>query len=67
RTDSAGTGLIGADGSFTIEFWARRDPLEMTEDQNVVALGSSTASGAQLRVGFASSNGFFLTNNGVRV
>ena len=67
RTDSAGTALIGADGSFTIEFWARRDPLEMTEDQNVVALGSSTGSAGQLRAGFTSSNLFFLSNNAVTV
>jgi len=67
RASSAGTGLIGGDGSFTIEFWARRDPVTMTADQNVVSLGSSTASGAQLRAGFTSGNAFFLTNNGVTV
>ena len=67
RANSAGTGLIGGDGSFTIEFWARRDPVTMTADQNVVSLGSSSASGAQLRAGFTSGNAFFLTNNGVTV
>ena len=67
RAGSAGAGLIGGDGSFTIEFWARRDPVTMTADQNVVSLGSSTASGAQLRAGFTSGNAFFLTNNGVTV
>ena len=67
RAGSAGTGLIGGDGSFTIEFWARRDPVTMTADQNVVSLGSSTASGGQLRAGFTSGNAFFLTNNGVTV
>ena len=67
RANSASTGLIGGDGSFTIEFWARRDPVTMTADQNVVSLGSSSASGAQLRAGFTSGNAFFLTNNGVTV
>jgi hypothetical protein len=64
RAGSAGTGLIGGDGSFTIEFWARRDLVTMTADQNVVSLGSSSASGAQLRAGFTSGNAFFLTDNG---
>jgi hypothetical protein len=67
RADSAGTGLIGGDGSFTVEFWARRDPVAATADQNVVSLGSSSASGAQLRAGFTSGNAFFLTNNGVTI
>ena len=67
RSDSAGTGLIGADGSFTLEFWARRDPIMMTADQNVVALGASPTSTGQLRAGFTAGNAFFLTNNGVTV
>jgi hypothetical protein len=67
RAGSAGAGLIGGDGSFAIEFWARRDPVTMAADQNVVSLGSSSASGAQLRAGFTSGNAFFLTNNGVTV
>jgi hypothetical protein len=67
RADSAGTGLIGDDGSFSIEFWARRDPQTMTADQNVVSLGSSTVSGGQLRAGFTATNAFFLSNNGTTV
>jgi hypothetical protein len=67
RADSAGTGLTGDDGSFSIEFWARRDPQTMTADQNVVSLGSSTVSGGQLRAGFTASNAFFLSNNGITV
>ena len=67
RTDSAGSDLIGTDGSFTLEFWARRDPVKMTADQNVVAIGSATSSGGQLRAGFTSGNAFFLSNNGVSV
>ena len=67
RADSAGTGLTGDDGSFSIEFWARRDPQTMTADQNVVSLGSSTVSGGQLRAGFTATNAFFLSNNGTTV
>lgn len=67
RASSAGAGLIGGDGSFTIEFWARRDLVTMTADQNVVSLGSSTASGGQLRAGFTAANAFFVGNNGVTV
>jgi hypothetical protein len=63
RADSAGTGLIGGDGSFTIEFWARRDPVAATADQNVVSLGSTDSPGEQLRVGFTPANAFFVGNN----
>jgi hypothetical protein len=63
RSDNAGTGLIGGDGSFTIEFWARRDPVAATADQNVVSLGSTDSPGEQLRVGFTPANAFFVGNN----
>ena len=67
RSDAAGTGLIGGDGSFTIEFWARRDPLTMNADQHAISLGSSTASGGQIRAGFTAANAFFVSNNGTTV
>ena len=67
RTSAAGTDRIGSDGSFTMEFWARRDPLTMAADQNVVALGSLPNSAWQLRAGFTAGNAFFLTNNGTTV
>lgn len=67
RSDAAGTGLIGGDGSFTIEFWARHDPLKMNADQHAVSLGSSSASGGQIRAGFTAANAFFVSNNGTTV
>jgi hypothetical protein len=67
RSDDAGSNLIGSDGSFSIEFWARRDSRKVTADQNVVSLGSSTASGGQIRAGFNAANGFFVSNNGTTV
>ena len=67
RTSAAGTDLIGNDGSFTMEFWARRDPVTMTADQNVVALGTEVTPAGQLRAGFTAGNAFFLTNNGTTV
>ncbi|MEY4245551.1 MAG: hypothetical protein RLZZ245_3136, partial [Verrucomicrobiota bacterium] len=67
RSDAAGTDLIGADGSFTFEFWARRDPVKMTADQHVLTLGSATSDGGQLRVGFTAANEFFVSNNALSV
>jgi len=67
RSDAAGSDLTGSDGSFSIEFWARRDSRKVTADQNVVSLGSSTASGGQIRAGFNAANGFFVSNNGTTV
>ncbi|MCP5518275.1 MAG: hypothetical protein H7A45_13555 [Verrucomicrobiales bacterium] len=51
--------------SFTLEFWARRDPAyEATSDQTVVCIGSEVSGGKQIRAGFrGSSNAFFLAND----
>ena len=63
RAADAGGSLAGSDGSFTVDFWARRDPVAAAGDQNVVAQGSAALPGAQWRVGFRASGAFFLDNN----
>ena len=65
RAADAGPSLLGADGSFTVDFWARRDPVSFTTEQNVLALGSVNAPGAQIRAGFRADGAFFLGNNQV--
>ncbi|MGI9241532.1 MAG: LamG-like jellyroll fold domain-containing protein, partial [Verrucomicrobiales bacterium] len=62
------TGKEAGAGSFTVEFWARRDPsFESTEDQTVVCIGSEIGDEKQIRLGFRrsdeSDNAFFLAND----
>jgi hypothetical protein len=65
RAADAGPSLLGTDGSFTVDFWARRDPVSFTNEQNVLALGSVNAPGTQIRAGFRADGAFFLSNNQV--
>ncbi|MCP5517159.1 MAG: hypothetical protein H7A45_07885 [Verrucomicrobiales bacterium] len=68
-TGDIGTDLSAGDGTFTIEFWARRNPVVQGVDQNVVCIGSVLDSQKQIRVGFRSNTGtseqnaFFLAND----
>ncbi|MCP5522126.1 MAG: hypothetical protein H7A46_11340 [Verrucomicrobiales bacterium] len=62
-------GITESARSFTVEFWARRDPtFDAPEDQTVLCIGSEVSGGKQIRVGFRTSEGdepnaFFLAND----
>ena len=66
-----GSNVIAPDGSFSIDFWARLDPVTQPTQptrQYVLTLGDAVAGvGGQIRVGFSQSNGFFLNNNSISV
>ena len=64
----AGGNLTATDGSFSIDFWARLNPVTPATEQYVLALGDDvSATGKQIRVGFSAANGFFLTNNSISI
>ncbi|MFM1770653.1 MAG: hypothetical protein RJA22_3182 [Verrucomicrobiota bacterium] len=61
--------LFEANGSFTVEFWARVNDTDTPPTQDQVALGLGSQAGArqQVVVGFGTDRGFFIDNRQARV
>ena len=54
--------MTGADGSFTVEFWTRRNAGVSANHQTVFSLGSVRSPPQQFRVGFAPDRSFFASD-----